>query len=223
MIPDSHARLLRQLIEDGEVVSDRAFDALYPPRVRKLSPEFWTPVGVARRAATLLAPTPGTRILDVGAGVGKLCIVAAASTLALVTGIEHRGHLVDVAKRAGHKMKVIARFIHGDLADVDWGAFDAFYFYNPFYENFLPPDARIDHLVAHSRLRFLADARLALEGIARARAGTRVVTYHGLGADLPEGFRLAHRELAGSDELKLWIKHSSAADRFPLPMLRSVV
>jgi SAM-dependent methyltransferase len=203
---DADVARLRHLIRDGELVSDRDFDALYPPHLRRLSRDFWTPVGVAQRAATLLAPKPGTRILDVGAGVGKLCIIAAASTLAVVTGIEQRPHLVRVARQAALQMNVGVSFVHGDLSDVDWCAFDAFYFYNPFYENLLPRDARIDQLVALSQHRFCVDLQRALDGITRARAGARIVTYHGLGMGLPRGFRLASRESAGSDELKLWIK-----------------
>ncbi len=206
MTSDPRIARLRRSLADGELVSDREFDALYPPRVRALSSVFWTPARVALRAAALLAPTPGTRVLDVGSGVGKLCIVAAASTNATVTGIEHRERLVSVARTAAERLGVSARFIHGDLCDVNWRRFDAFYFYNPFYENVDCMGACIDAAVELSQRRFLIDVQLALEALAHAPCGTRVVTYHGLGAELPPVYRLESSECAGSDALKLWIK-----------------
>ena len=212
MNADSRLARLRQSLEAGELVSDRDFDALYPPRVRALSQVFWTPARVALRAAELLAPTPGTRVLDVGSGVGKFCIAAAASTGAIVTGIEHREHLVRVARTAAERLNVHARFVHGDLAAVEWHRFDSFYFYNPFYENVDSMGARIDCAVELSKRRFAADVRTALEAMARAPDGTRVVTYHGLGAALPPAYRLESSECAGTDSLKLWIKTERPAD-----------
>ena len=203
---------LRRSIGDGDPVSDRDFDAIYPPHVRSLSSVFWTPVRVAQRAAMLLAPTPGTRVLDVGAGVGKLCIIAAASTRAIVTGVEHREHLVDVAEEAARALGVYPRFVHGDIAGVDWRRFDAFYFYNPFYENVLREEGCIDSAVELSQRRFVFDVHVALDALAHAPDGTRVVTYHGLGAELPSSYRLCASECAGSDALKLWIKSAHATD-----------
>jgi hypothetical protein len=44
------------------------------------------------------------------------------------------------------------------------------------------------------------------ERLRRARRGTRVATFHGFGASMPAGYRLAWREPAGADLLDLWIK-----------------
>ncbi len=212
MTEDPRLARLRRSLEEGELVANRDFDALYPPRVRALSSIFWTPVRVALRAAELLAPAPGAHVLDVGSGVGKFCIVAAASTRAVVTGIEHREHLVRVARAAAARLQVDARFVHGDIEAVQWHRFDAFYFYNPFYENVDCMGARIDAAVELSQRRFLVDVQIALEALTHAPDGTRVVTYHGLGADLPASYRLASSECAGTDSLKLWIKGRSRAE-----------
>ena len=40
----------------------------------------WTPVHVARRAAQFLVTGPETRVLDVGSGPGKFCLVGALAT-----------------------------------------------------------------------------------------------------------------------------------------------
>jgi hypothetical protein len=73
---------------DACLTSDLAFDALYERRIRELSPQHWTPVRIARRAAELLTLSGAKRILDVGSGVGKFCIVGALTTEAQFVGIE---------------------------------------------------------------------------------------------------------------------------------------
>ena len=205
MVPASD---LHRLLQQGEPVADRWFDELYTPSIRALSSTFWTPVRVAQRAALLLRTGTKRRVLDIGSGAGKFCLVAAASTELEVTGIEHRKHLVNVAVRAAERLGVHVRFVHGDLLAVDWAAFDSFYLYNPFVENLCPVTDRIDGSVELSEQRFRDDLQTVLEAMAHARVGTRVVTYHGLGADLPPTYSLASREWAGSGELRLWVKDS---------------
>jgi predicted RNA methylase len=218
---DARLRELQSALQRGDAVMDRDFDRLYPHQARALSRAFWTPVRVAQRAVQLLFASEtasegasrnesrSPRVLDVGAGVGKFCIVAAAMTGVEVTGIEHRENLVAIARATALRLGVRARFLHGDLAAADWGAFDAFYFYNPFFEN-VHVDNHIDERVELSARRFAADRGAAIGLLGRARPGTRVVTYHGLGAELPSTYRLLANESAGSDMLKLWVKQTEA-------------
>ncbi len=206
MTPAEEIDKVRRLLQTGEGVPDRTFDRLYPHHVRELSLAFWTPVRVAMRAVELLDPAR-RRVLDVGSGVGKFCLVAATLTGAEVTGIEHRADLVRIATGAAERLGVRARFVRGELADIDWDAFDAFYFYNPFFEN-VHEDNHIDETVELSRRRLDAALRHASEALARPRPGTRVVTYHGLGGPMPSTYQLVTSECAGSDKLKLWTQTS---------------
>src|SRR5260370_26412000 len=81
---------------------DAEFDTVYPAEIQALSPRFWTPVGVARRAAELFRTAGARSVLDVGAGVGKFVLVAAAAEPELdFVGIEQREHLVHIARMAG--------------------------------------------------------------------------------------------------------------------------
>src|ERR1044071_2257780 len=97
---------------------DAAFDALYPDDVRGRVPNHWTPVAVALQAAELLAPEDGMRVLDVGAGGGKLCCVGALATPSHTTwcGIEQDPRLVEVAREIATRLELGARatFHHGD-------------------------------------------------------------------------------------------------------------
>jgi len=83
----------------GASTTDRAFDELVPPDLRHLSQAHWTPVDVAIRATSLLAPTRHTRVLDIGSGVGKLCAIGALSSNATWCGVERHEDLVHAARR----------------------------------------------------------------------------------------------------------------------------
>ena len=204
---DTRLNAMLDLLRAGQPIVDWAFDAIYPDWLSLLSPRHWTPLDVARRAAKMLVLDPGTRVLDVGSGVGKFCLIGAISTPATFTGIEQRGHLVDVAKAVAARYGVTrASYLHGDMRDIDWTQFDAFYFFNSFGENRLEVDHRIDNSVELSQERFERDVPVVLSRLERARIGTRVVTYYGLGASLPTNYELCAAELAGTDVLELWVK-----------------
>ncbi len=185
-------------------MQDVIFDQVFPAVHRLRSWVYWTPVDVALRACALLAPTDAHRVLDVGAGVGKLCLVGAMSTSASWFGIERDAEMVDVANAAARTLGVHdrVRFAHGDVRSLDLSAYDAFYLFNPFAEVLFDdcddPLARRDDYVA-----MIAHVQ---EQLANAAPGTRIVTYHGLGGDMPVGYELAHEEPAREDHLRLWIR-----------------
>ena len=191
--------------QDG--VDDLEFDQIYPDWARRLAERHFTPVAVARRAAELLVTSERTRVLDVGAGVGKFCLVGALTTPATFIGVEQRGHLVEVARATATRYDVHrAHFIHENLLSIDWSSFDAFYLFNPFYEHVgpfaMPLDDSID-LAPDLHDRYVGFTRSMLRD---APAGTRVATYHGFGGAMPPGYRRALREASGTDVLELWIK-----------------
>lgn len=100
-------------------LTDEEVDALRPPALWSVAPVHFTPVAVPELAAGLLAPAPGSRVLDVGSGVGKFCVVAARAwsrspaPLALRLGVTN------------------VEFVVGDALAHDWSGFDGFYLFNP--------------------------------------------------------------------------------------------
>jgi predicted RNA methylase len=166
-------------------------------------------VDAAVRAARLLAAEPGARILDIGSGVGKFCIVAAASTDARVTGIEHRVRLVEIASAAAARLGVDVTFKRGTLDDCDPREVDGVYMFNPFAENLCAREDRIDQSVELSEARFFRDLAATRAFLETARVGTRVVTYCGFGGDLPSSYALALRERCAGN-LELWVKTDGA-------------
>lgn len=201
---------IARALRSGTLVADRVFDEIFPFAARSKSSVYWTPVEVAVRAATLLANKPDLTILDVGSGIGKFCIIAAAVVHAKVRGIEHRPHLVDVAREAAAKLGVRASFDTGTIEEQDASAVDGFYFFNPFAENMCNAADRLDASVELSEDRFWTDVDAAEELLARARVGARVVTYCGFGGELPDGYVLASRERCGGGRLDLWVKEADS-------------
>lgn len=196
------ARRLRR----GQLVVDRVFDQVYPGPIQRLSSVHWTPVEVAMRVTRHLATSPTARILDIGSGVGKFCIVAAAMLPKLrVRGIEHRAHFVDVAERAAEKVGVVVDFEHGTIDGVDPCAIDAVYLFNPFAENLSQPEDHIDETVEVGEERFWRDTADVERFLDASRVGTRVVTYCGWGGVMPSGFELVLRE-SRAGTIELWQK-----------------
>jgi hypothetical protein len=207
-LPTAEAAQLPLFLVDGD------FDRLLPDDLLPHAQHHFTPLGIATRAAELLVHEPGARILDVGAGVGKFCIVGAAHTDGVFVGVEHRRRLTRVASAVASVLELpSATFIHADVVDIDWTPFDGFYFFNPFGEYL--PEFRypLDGAIAADPALYLFYVRLVRDRLAQARVGTRVVTYHGFGAQPPEGYVLATEEARGTDRLQLWIKQTSAQRR----------
>jgi len=185
-------------------LDDARFDRIYPREQRRRSWIHWTPLDVAHRVCALLAPEPTSRVLDIGAGIGKLCHVGALTTQAKWFGIEHDPEMVRIANETSVALGVEdrAKFIAGDVDDIDWSVFDRFYIYNPYAEQLwreeLDPGARQEAYVAN-----IANTQRRLDA---AAPGTRLVTFHGFGGEVPDSYDLVHREPAHEDELKLWIR-----------------
>lgn len=169
------------------------FDEYLPPDLQLKAFVHFTPIPIARRAARLLAPRSGMRILDVGSGAGKFCIIAAHELPnATLVGVEQRKHLVHVATRLAERWCVAnTTFIHGDAFALDWSDFDAFYFFNPFAEQLFQPCQVLDATIEHGPKHYIRYLAATYDRLAKARAGTRVVTHHGLGTPLPMGYERA--------------------------------
>jgi len=185
-------------------VEDERFDMIYPLEIRDLSRRHWTPVAVARQAAEFLVKEPKTRVLDLGCGPGKFCIVGALTTAGHFTGVEQREQLADLARTTIRWNKITnAEIVHANVTDIDFLAFDAFYLYNPFEEN-LFKTGKIDSTVRFSEAlyeRYTGHVSMELE---RAPLGTRVVTYGGLCEEVPFCYECQRSAFGGV--LKQWQK-----------------
>ena len=172
-----------------------------------MSERHWTPIAACRVAAQWLAPNAGCRVLDVGSGVGKLCLVGSLTTEATFVGVEQRPHLVQIARDLASELGAeTATFLCDDAFTIDWREFTSLYFFNPFAEAIFPEAVQIDSTVECTEQGY----DLVLERLARKLAdlqrGTRVVVYHSVGCPMPEGFRCLDRQLSGHSSLELWVR-----------------
>jgi SAM-dependent methyltransferase len=214
-------------------IEDEKFDLIYPGQIRELSSIFWTPVAVAAEAAKRLVTAPGTRVLDIGCGPGKFCLVGASLADGRFTGVEQRSDLVEAVRQAATDLCLPRRslgegggitnveFVQGNVVDVAFADHDAFYLFNPFEENLLDGH-KIDRLVPLSPELFKRYTNHVSAQLGVRPIGTRVVTYMGYADDIPACYNC--EEALFGDDLKLWIKqreYEPDIDRLGLTVSRS--
>jgi predicted RNA methylase len=185
-------------------VDDSDFDTIYPLKMRALAPFHFTPVAIARVVAQYLVDKPNTRVLDIGSGSGKFCMVGSVCTDGFFTGIEHRKTLVSLANRLAKRYELTnLEFINANITSIDFTNYEAFYFFNPFFEN-LRPDDKIDDTVELSRHFFHTYAIYVKEQLEKMPINTKLATYYSFLEEVPDSFQLQAIEMEG--KLKMWLK-----------------
>ncbi|MBV6442016.1 MAG: methyltransferase domain-containing protein [Haliscomenobacteraceae bacterium CHB4] len=196
--------MIFQRLNAGIEVSDSDFDTLYSKRVREISKLHFTPVEVARTAARFLVEKPGTRVLDIGSGAGKFCMIGASCTNGFFTGVEYRESL--------HRLSWLlskchgihnTKFIHSNIMEIEFRTFDAIYFFNSFYENIFP-DEPIDGSVRLDKSLYAIYAQYMKEQLNTMPKGTRLATYFCYMTEIPNSYKVQSKDFDG--KLKLWVK-----------------
>jgi SAM-dependent methyltransferase len=196
------------------LMTDKDIDALFPTAVRQASSRYWTPVQVARRAAQLLEDLGVRRVLDVGSGAGKFCVVAGARAPRIeFVGLEHRAGLVEVAQALATRVGTSnVKFALGDATTFPWTDFDAFYIFNSFAENTFSRRERFDQTVELSHTRFVTDVMRVKRRLDVAPLGTVLLTYYGLGGPIPRSYDLLKVEAVGTGLLRVWRRERLTSD-----------
>mgnify|MGYP001043876241 CR=1 FL=1 len=186
--------------------TNKHFDQLYPLQIRRLSYLHWTPIEIAQQAAAFLGAVPGASILDIGAGVGKFCLNAGYHAPDCnFYGVEQRSSLVDIANQVQQDLGLTnTSFIHGDFTQLDFSAFDHFYFYNPFYENLVDESLYIDNTIAHSESLYEYYAGFLYNLLDTRPAGTRLATYQSSHTRIPAAYQMVKCDV--NTLFSCWIK-----------------
>jgi SAM-dependent methyltransferase len=188
----------------GIEVTDAEFDDIYPKDIRPLSKRHFSPVAIAKMAAEYLADTPNTKVLDIGSGVGKFCMIGAACTEGVFTGVEQRENLYDLAVSLAQKYDLPnAHFIHGNILSINFKDYDAFYFFNAFFENILVDDSIDDTVELDKDLFFLYSLYLKRQ-LSKLPIGTKLATYYACSEEIPPSYTVVSTQLEG--RFKLWEK-----------------
>jgi len=185
--------------------SDIQFNQLYPISIQVLARRHWTPLGVARKAASFLAAENNVRILDIGSGVGKFCLGSAYyKPKASYYGVEQRKSLISHAETAREMLHTAnVTFIHGNFTQLDFKNFDHFYFYNAFYENLACTD-KIDDSIDYSGELYNYYNQYLFRQLEQKPAGTRLATFHSLEDEIPQSYFVVGSEF--DNLLKFWVK-----------------
>ncbi|MGZ3758176.1 MAG: hypothetical protein ACXVAY_18005 [Mucilaginibacter sp.] len=203
-IQRKNRKMLEELLNPAIFRHDTTFDKLYPKHIQDLSQMHWTPIDIAKKAGDFLS-IPNTTVLDIGSGVGKFCLTAGFfHPETTFCGIEQREKLHHLAEEAKAEIDLPnVHFMHGNLTELDFAAYDHFYFYNPFYEN-IEPESRIDYAVRTSFELYDVYSRFVYQKLDEKPAETRLVTFHASNTQVPAAYKLVNNTY--SRELKMWIK-----------------
>lgn len=185
-------------------IEDDKFNELYPVRIKRLSKRHWTPVVIAKIAADYLVDKPNQKILDIGAGVGKFCLVGAATTKGIFYGVEQRASLTKLSKKIAEKHNINnVEFIHSNITEISFSDYDAFYFYNSFFEN-IDTSCPIDKKILPKNELFLTYSNYVRDQLNKTPKNTRLVTYWSTWEEIPESFDL--KDTACDGLLNFWKK-----------------
>jgi len=185
-------------------VKDDEFNVIYPERIRKLAKRHWTPIAIAKIAAQFLADKPGVKVLDIGSGAGKFCMVGAAFTKGHFTGIEQREYFYKLSNRLKQSYRLLnVKFIHSNITEINFKDYDAFYFFNSFFEN-IDSTAMVDDTVESDVKLYNLYSKYVREQLNEMPIGTRLVTYWSDLKEVPPGYKIHSTYLEGL--LKMWEK-----------------
>jgi len=102
---------------------------------------------------------PASSLVDLGAGMGKVVLLASLLTGAAARGIEIDPELVTRARRAAQGLGLPVRFDTGDARTAELGAADVYYLFVPFTGEVLATVlARLEHVARTRPIRVCASA-----------------------------------------------------------------
>lgn len=185
-------------------LTEENFNNCLPDYLKARSQRFFTPFDVAKTATEWLTEDGKKSILDIGAGIGKFCIAGAACSDSFFCGIEYRPSLAKIANELIVKFNIANAVVqNGDVTEIDFENFDAFYLYNPFFENLIP-GLRLNNEVELRMSLYAYYFNHTEKKLDKTKSGTRLVTYHGNNFEVPGSFSKVKESKGGT--LKLWIK-----------------
>jgi predicted RNA methylase len=205
---EAGARELAETLRAGDLAHDDDFDQFMAYEDRRVSSDYWTPVGVASRTAQWLDYFGVQSVVDIGSGVGKFCVAAALGGRCQFTGIEHRTRLVAAARALARTFHVEDQvdFVQSSTSDVSWPRADAYYLYNPFGENLRRIENQLDGDVELGIDRYKREIAEAERFIEHAPRGTFLVTYNGFGGRVPDSYEQVAIDRDHRYELRMWRK-----------------
>ncbi len=185
-------------------VFDEEFDTIFPVDVREHSNRHFTSVFIAQQASAFLTDDGATKILDIGSGTGKFCLVASATSKAHFTGVEHRAYQVEIGNSCAQRFGLNnCNFIADNILNIDFSNYDAFYIFNPFLEA-KDPTAQMDQAVKVGLKEYDTFSNYVYQQFESLKIGTRIASYWTSKTQFPQSYELVKSSFG--DTLTFWIK-----------------
>ncbi|MBK9736924.1 MAG: class I SAM-dependent methyltransferase [Saprospiraceae bacterium] len=186
------------------ITTDLEFDVIFPFELKETSNIHFTPVDVSILAARYLATNEDSKILDIGSGAGKFCLIGSACSEGTFTGVEQRKKFCVIADGIVIKYNLAnVTFIHSNITDVVFSDFTGFYFFNAFDENKHIAD-RIDDEAFLGRDLYETYSNYVKKQLHTMPKGTKLVTYFSYSTEVPDSYTLMESSFEG--KLKYWEK-----------------
>jgi hypothetical protein len=200
------ARELAERLQTDSCPADRAFDRFLPERLRAVSPVYWSPLAVARRAAEWFSDAGVHSVVDIGSGAGKFCVAGALFGQCRFTGLEQRPFLVRSARALARLFDVNdrVRFVDGALGDVPIPVADAYYFFNPFGDYTFGLGHLADMDGRCSDAQRAHDVAAAERLLRHTAVGTWILTFNGFGGRMPDSYELVRVDWELPGPLRMW-------------------
>jgi hypothetical protein len=129
--------------------------------------------------------------------MGKFCMVASVQTPARFIGVEFRKSLYLLATKIAARYQLPnVEFIHSNINKIDFRKFDAFYFYNSFYEN-MHRTSKINDEVKTNQDLYHQYSAYVKDQLDQMPKGTRVVTYFSYMKEIPESYKIMKVDFDG--------------------------
>lgn len=199
---------LIQKLRSGEYLDESEFDRLFPPFYHIQSTIHWSPIEVARQIASWLASMGTLKFIDIGCGVGKLCILLQILTRCEISGIEQRTKLVAIADEIIRANSLRNIKIHKlNMLDLCWNDYDVYYLFNPFEEHKnLGESCVLDRDIELNQKYFTLYTGEVLKQLNAAKIGKILITFHGYGGKVPAGWTLLESRRIDNGTLAMWMK-----------------
>lgn len=190
-------------------IPDEQFDAIYPFEIRELSDRHWTSVYVAKLSAGYLCNQKNVKVLDIGSGVGKFCLVGATlHPKSDFYGVDIRQNLINISNSIKTKYAIPnTSFFQKDVLQMDFSGYDGIYFFNSFQEK-IDKTSVIDRHSEISVDMYMTYVNHIFNELNKVPVGTKLVTYYSEEFYVPKTFKLISTHIKG--ELKFYLKDMEA-------------
>ena len=197
-------KMIFEYLRKGIILEDTFFNTMYPTEIRPLAETHFTHIHIAKMATEFLVQKTGTKVLDIGSGAGKFCMIGASLSDGFFTGVELRKKFYDLSQRLLKKYKISnAQFIQANITSIDFQDYDAFYLFNPFYENILKYEKMDDSLELENELYDIY-SNYVKEQLDKMPVGTRVATYFSAYDEIPDSYKKQFND--DQEKITFWEK-----------------